>query len=204
MTKVLDQEYWNNRYEASQTGWDLGEVSPPIKAYIDQLTNKNLRILIVGCGNAHEAQYLLEAGFTHITLLDIAPSLVEKLKLQYQDEPSITVVLGDFFEHHAEYDLIIEQTFFCAILPSMRQAHARQMYNLLAPNGKLVGVLFDCEFDKEGPPFGGSIAEYKVYFEPYFTFQTFEKSYNSASPRAGNEAFIILIKNERILKPLVG
>ena len=28
----LGQSYWNKQYESNTTGWDLGEVSPPIKA----------------------------------------------------------------------------------------------------------------------------------------------------------------------------
>ncbi|MBC7641686.1 MAG: thiopurine S-methyltransferase, partial [Flavobacterium sp.] len=31
----LDQTYWDNQYKANATGWDLGQVSPPIKNYID-------------------------------------------------------------------------------------------------------------------------------------------------------------------------
>ena len=72
----LGETYWNNQYVASETGWDLGEVSPPLKAYIDQLTNKNLRILIPGCGNTYEAEYLLQQEYTDITVIDIAPTLV--------------------------------------------------------------------------------------------------------------------------------
>ena len=49
-----------------QLGWDLGEVSPPIKSYIDTLEDKNIRILIPGCGNTYEAEYLLEQGFTKL------------------------------------------------------------------------------------------------------------------------------------------
>jgi hypothetical protein len=51
-----------NVIRSNETGWDLGQVSPPLKAYIDQLTDKNLRILIPGCGNSYEAEYLLEKG----------------------------------------------------------------------------------------------------------------------------------------------
>ena len=75
----LGETYWNNQYEADATGWDLGTVSPPLKEYIDQLTNKDLRILIPGCGNTYEADYLLQKGFTNITVIDIAPALVAKL-----------------------------------------------------------------------------------------------------------------------------
>jgi hypothetical protein len=75
----LGEAFWNNRYDTADTGWDLGQVSPPLKAYIDQLENKNLRILIPGCGNTYEAEYLLQQGFEDVTVIDIAPTLVASL-----------------------------------------------------------------------------------------------------------------------------
>lgn len=76
----LDKMYWDNQYQTNTIGWDLGEVSPPIKSYIDTLQNKEKRILIPGCGNTYEAEYLLKQGFTNITVIDIAPTLVKKLQ----------------------------------------------------------------------------------------------------------------------------
>ena len=38
--------YWEKRYQKGETGWDAGQITTPIKEYIDQLTNKNLKILI--------------------------------------------------------------------------------------------------------------------------------------------------------------
>lgn len=190
----LNKEYWNNRYLQQQTGWDLQEVSPPLKAYIDQLTNKQLRILIPGCGNAYEALYLAQQGFTDITLLDIAPAVVEQLKLGLQQYPQVKVTEGDFFKHNGSYDLVLEQTFFCALHPSLRQQYAENMHRLLARDGKLTGVLFNTVFDTEGPPFGGSAEEYKPLFEPFFSVVTFAPCYNSFCKREGTEIFIILEK----------
>ena len=51
----LSEKAWDNRYLNNDIGWDLGTVSPPLKAYFDQLENKELKILIPGGGNAHEA-----------------------------------------------------------------------------------------------------------------------------------------------------
>ena len=93
----LDGTFWNNQYNTNTTGWDLGEVSPPIKAYIDQLNNKDLRILIPGCGNSYEAGYLLQQGFTNITLIDIAPILVARLQEKYRNNENIKIIQGDFF-----------------------------------------------------------------------------------------------------------
>lgn len=191
---TLNEQYWNDRYVTQTTGWDLGAVSPPLKAYIDQLADKHLRILIPGCGNTYEAAYLLQQGFTNITVLDIAPLLVDELQQQFANEPHLKVVEGDFFAHQGEYDLILEQTFFCAIDPALRPAYARQMHQLLAPIGKLVGVLFNREFEAAGPPFGGTADEYDAYFVPLFEPLVFSPCYNSVTPRAGNELFVVLRK----------
>ena len=186
----LDKTYWNNQYDANATGWDLGEVSPPIKAYTDQLTNKNLRILIPGCGNTYEAEYLLQQGFTDVTVIDIAPTLVAQLKEKFASNPNLKIIFGDFFEHAGAYDLILEQTFFCAINPPLRKDYVAKMNELLSPNGRLVGVLFDREFEQQGPPFGGFKHQYEPMFEKYFHFKTFELCKNSFVKRAGTELFI--------------
>ena len=78
--KTMSKEYWNNLYVKDETGWDIGFPSPAIKEYVDQLTNKDIAILIPGCGNAYEAEYLLALGFTNVTLIDIAPSLTAALE----------------------------------------------------------------------------------------------------------------------------
>lgn len=192
--KKLDEEFWNNRYLSSNTQWDLSVVSPPLKNYIDQIENKNVKILIPGCGNAYEAEYLLQHGFDNITVIDIAPKLVESLQIKFKREPRITILLGDFFELNQKFDLIIEQTFFCALPIKLRQQYAEKINQLLNKNGKLVGLLFNREFETEGPPFGGSKEEYMDYFKPYFSFKYFDDCYNSFHKRYGTELFINLIK----------
>jgi SAM-dependent methyltransferase len=196
--KPLDQDYWDSQYQANSTGWDLGEVSPPLKSYIDTLEDKKARILIPGCGNTYEAEYLLEQGFTNITVIDIAPTLVENLKTKFKDNSNIKIILGDFFEHQGAYDLIIEQTFFCALPPTMRQKYVWKMHQLLANKGKIAGLLFNRTFES-GPPFGGSQEEYELLFNASFHLDKMEVCQNSATPRAGSELFIELQKNNEVL-----
>lgn len=191
----LGETYWDNQYKANSTYWDLGEVSPPLKAYINQLTNKNVRILIPGCGNTYEAEYLLQQGFTDITVIDIAPTLVANLKERFTSNLNIKIILGNFFEHEGIYDLILEQTFFCALNPFFRKNYVVKMYELLAPAGKLVGVLFNRKFEKKGPPFGGLKSEYEPLFRKYFDLIFFENCNNSFVKRADTELFINLQKN---------
>lgn len=193
---AFPDQYWSERYETGNTKWDIGYPSTPLQTYIDQLRQQDLQILIPGCGNAYEAYYLLEQGFTNITLLDISKILVERLQasIEPQHEDMIRILHQDFFAHYDQYDLILEQTFFCSLLPSFRPAYARQMHRLLKPGGTLAGVLFQFMLNEQGPPFGGSKEEYLQYFEPYFYIKTMEDAYNSIKPRVGSELFFILNK----------
>jgi len=195
MSILLNKDYWNDRYLHHQTGWDLGVISTPLKEYIDQLKDKNTAILIPGCGNGYEAQYLLQKGFLNITLVDIAPLATDaiKEKLAQYINNGLQLITGDFFALTSSYDLILEQTFFCALDLSLRTAYVNQMHALLKPNGKLVGLLFNRNFEG-GPPFGGKEAEYQSLFENKFHIQVMHKAYNSIEPRAGTELFIILQK----------
>lgn len=191
----LDKAYWNRRWERGETGWNIGYASPAIVEYMAQLTDKNIAVLIPGCGNAYEAEKLVELGFTNITIMDIAPALANKLKQKFSANTAIKVVCDNFFEHNAKYDVIIEQTFFCALLPSLRSQYAVKCAELLNANGKIVGVLFNKAFEQEGPPFGGCKEEYRTYFTPYFTIKKMELCYNSIAPRINTELFFNLIKN---------
>lgn len=185
----LDKNYWSDRYSKSETGWDLGAISTPIKEYIDQLTDKNLKILIPGCGFGYEAEYLFKNGFPNVHVLDFAQEPLDHFLLRNPEFPKNQLHQDDFFAHIGEYDLIIEQTLFCAIDPKLRKDYAKKISQLLSKNGKLVGVLFNREFES-GPPFGGSKLEYESYFSPYFTQMNMEECYNSIPPRKGSELFI--------------
>lgn len=186
----LGQEFWNDRYLTQNIQWNLGQVSPPLKQYFEQITNKEIKILIPGCGNAYEAEYLSQLGFTNIVLIDIAPKIVEELKDKFEHKNNIQVIHDDFFNHINTYDLIIEQTFFCALNPDLRKQYVEKMHQLINTNGKLVGLLFNKIFEADGPPFGGTIEEYILLFNKYFHLNTFENCYNSFSKRENTELFI--------------
>lgn len=194
----LNKSFWDNRWKNNHTGWDMrGSIAPIIADYFkNQLAkNRDSKILIPGCGNAYEAELLAALGFTNITVVDIAPTLVEKLQEKFKENTSIKVIESDFFDlKEGEYDGIFEQTFFCALHPKLRPKYAEKMHHLLKDNGLLVGLLFDRTFPFDGPPFGGNSKEYKEYFTPYFDYITWEKSNASIPPRQGTELFIELRK----------
>jgi thiopurine S-methyltransferase len=193
MKQFLSTEFWSERYQQNETAWDLGQISPPIKEYIDQLTNKELKILIPGCGLGHEGEYLFRNGFLNVHLLDLTKEPLVDFKKRNPEFTKKQLITGDFFEHEGKYDLIIEQTLFCAINPSLRIKYAEKTAELLRKKGKLVGLLFNREFIG-GPPFGGNKEEYLIYFEKYFSIVEMNECKNSIAPRQGSELFINLKK----------
>ena len=192
---TLDAQYWNNRYLDNDTGWDIGSVSTPLKQYIDQLSDKNIAVLIPGGGNSYEAAYLLEKGFTNITIVDFAAQVGERLKEKFSQwlGKGLTVICADFFTLEGSFDMVLEQTFFCALDPALRSKYAAKMHELLSDHGKLVGLLFDKNFEG-GPPFGGQMEEYKTLFAALFNIKIMEPCYNSIVPRMGAELFVLMEK----------
>ena len=187
---LLNKSYWENRYTENETGWDIGVVSTPLKMYIDQLKNKNISILIPGAGNGYEFDYLLNKGFHDTYVMDIAQKPLDTI-LERNEIEKKHLIHQDFFEHNGQYDLIIEQTFFCALDPTLRRNYVTKMLELLKPNGKIIGLLFNFELTLQGPPFGGSKEEYIDLFNDYFTIKTLENCYNSIKPRSNRELFFI-------------
>lgn len=193
-----EENYWTQRYVQKNTGWDIGKPSTPLKTYIDQLENKALKILIPGAGNSYEAEYLFNTGFKNVYVLDISEPPLNALKKRVPHFPENQIIQDNFFFHEGNYDLILEQTFFCSFPPTTenRTQYAHKMYDLIKPNGKLVGLWFNFPLtsDMEKRPFGGSKKEYLNYLSPLFKVKTFEKCYNSIPERLGNELFGIFEK----------
>jgi len=191
---LLDENFWDSRYQSNTIGWDIGRISTPLKEYFDQLKNKELKILIPGGGNSYEAEYLHNKGFTNVFVIDLSKTALENLQKRIPSFPEEHLIHSNFFELQETYDLIIEQTFFCALNPELRPQYAIKMNELLHTKGKLVGLLFSVPLYDDRPPFGGSKEEYIPYFKPYFNLEIIENSYNSVLERANQELFIKFIK----------
>ncbi|CAN1485376.1 thiopurine S-methyltransferase [Flavobacteriaceae bacterium] len=194
MTMKLTKNYWEERYQKGEISWNVGNVTKPIKEYIDQLTDKNIKILIPGAGNGYEFEYLIEKGFKNSFVVDYAETPLENLKKRIPNLDNNQIINADFFELEGKYDLIIEQTFFCALNPELRMEYVQKMKSLLNPKGKIVGILFQFPLTTEGPPFGGSKEEYNALFANDFSIITMETASNSIKARAGKELFIIFEK----------
>lgn len=189
-----DEKFWNDRYLENNTGWDIGYISSPLKVYFDQLSNKNIKILIPGAGNSYEAEYLHQLGFTNVYVADLSEIPLNNIRKRVPSFPQDHLIYGNYFDIHQKFDLIIEQTFFCAINPSLRKKYVKKASQLLNTKGKIVGLLFSIPLNTDHPPFGGNKDEYQNLFHSYFHIEIMETANNSIPKRMGNELFIKLMK----------
>lgn len=197
MVKIkLDKAYWDSRYQSDNIGWDIGFVSPAIKNWFDIQENKDLHILIPGAGSGYEVSYAHKIGFKNVFYMDISSEAVALFKSKNKSFPENRILSSDFFDLNlsSHFDIIIEQTFFCAQSPSRRVKYVKKTHDLLRKKGQIVGLLFGINFQKNGPPFGGDIVQYQKLFESKYEIEKLQICKNSIPERAGNEIWMELTK----------
>lgn len=187
----LEADYWDQQYKNGHIGWDIGYAAPAIVEYFHQVKDKSIQILIPGAGNAWEAEYLWNAGFENLFVLDFSKQAVDSFQKRFPEFPSSHIFNENFFHHDGQYDIIVEQTFFSSLSPLLRGQFAEKIFELLKPKGKLIGLLFNHPFNFDRPPYGGSMEEYLLLFEKHYNLKVFEEAYNSIKPRKGREIFMI-------------
>jgi len=189
MSKHLSPGYWEQRYQQEDTPWDIGYSSPPLLHYLEKLSDYSTRILIPGAGHAYEAVWLHRQGFKNVYVCDWAPSAFERLQNQAPGFPKNHQLAVDFFTLDRTVDLILEQTFFCALPPEQRPDYVKKTAQLLSEEGRVAGLLFAHPFDHAGPPFGGTAEEYRKLFQAQFDILQMQLAPDSIAPRAGRELF---------------
>ena len=189
---MLDKNYWDKRYIYNKTEWDLGTFSPPIIHWLDQQKDKTINILVPGAGFGHEVIYAFENGFNNVYYLDYATKAVIKFKEKCPKFPEKQILIQDFFKLKKNdfFDVILEQTFFCALEPSLRNEYVIKCHKLLKNEGKVIGLLFNTNFNHDGPPFGGGTDDYIALFSKNFNLLEMGNSIHSVKPRKGNELWI--------------
>ena len=195
----LNESFWNNRYLENNTGWDLGVISTPIKKWFDSQINKDLQILVPGAGKGHEVKYGFDHGFNNIYYLDSSTEAISSFKENCPNFPKDQIIKSDFFDLRKDlfFDVVIEQTFFCAISPFLRKEYVKKTHEILTEDGCVVGLLFNKNFDHQGPPFGGLYEEYVELFSKIFIIEKLENSMHSMTPRKENEFWLTLKKNNK-------
>jgi len=160
-------DFWDTRYRDRVMPWDAGRVPVDLRSYAARL-RPGARILVPGCGSAHDVHYLAESGFD-VLAVDFSAEAVALAKRNlgcFGDR----VQLADFFAFAASgkpFDLIYERAFLCALPRKMWPLYGPRCAQLLALGGLLAGFFFYAANPK-GPPFGTSAEELHGLLDPRF------------------------------------
>ena len=181
---------WERHYDENNLEWDLGEVAPPFVCLWEEMRISPCKAIVPGCGRGHEVIFLAERGF-QVTAIDFTQGAVGLTKRALSKKSlSGEVLQQDFFElascHNNQFDLMLENTFFCAITPVMRHRYVSIAERILKPGGLLIGLFY--ETGKEGgPPFNTSKSDVEEYFSELFVIKMLSKTSHSAEQRQDKE-----------------
>ena len=192
---VNTAEFWEACYETEMDNWDLGGPTPVFERIASEIPKG--RICVIGCGRGYDAVTFAKAGF-EVTAIDFAQTAVlASRENARKKEVEMTVLREDFFdlpdELHGQFDYIMEYTCFCAISPERRFEYDRVIWQLLKPEGKLLGLFFPLDKDVEegGPPWGVNISELHKLFSLHWDLESEEMPKESIEPRADREVLMI-------------
>src|SRR6266705_934990 len=129
-------QFWDERFRNGIMPWDFGGVPPDLRTWL-ATPRGPMRVLIPGCGSAHELRHFAELGHavTAIDFSDVALQVALKVAGPFSD----AVVKADFFKFQpAAFDLVYERAFLCALVRS----------------GGVLAGFFYFDDNRRGPPFG--------------------------------------------------
>jgi len=155
-----DRQFWQNRFETQQTGWDRGAPSPQLLQWLDDGTfaaaaaapGARPRVVVPGCGSGHEVVALAAAG-VDVTGLDYTEAAVARSRAALADAGLVEagrVELADVlaWQPPAPLDAVYEQTCLCALHPDHWTAYGDALHGWLRPGGRL--LLLAMQSPKEG------------------------------------------------------
>lgn len=188
--KNYTQADWQDHYEKNDLGWDLGRASPPLARWIEENSIAPCRVIVPGCGRGHEVLHLAEKGF-EVTAVDFTAGAVDHVSRALAERGLRgTPMQRNFFDLESQYDgafdLMLEQTFFCAISPRERPAYVNTACRILKPGACLLGLFYQTN-ESGGPPFNTTRDDILHHFSPRFEIEHLEKTPHSVDRRKDRE-----------------
>lgn len=195
---IHQSNYWCDIYKSEgNPGWNLNQPAEAFKDMFPRLKLPRSRILVLGCGEGHDAAYFAQAGHV-VTAVDFSKEAIERGKKKYGEVEGLTFYQEDVFklpqEWNHTFDLVVEHTCFCAVPPDQRDEFVRTWRRMLHEEGQLMGLFFSME-KRAGPPYGATEWELRKRLQPYFQFLFWGRWRKSLPQRQGRELFILAKKS---------
>lgn len=175
MKSELGPDFWQERFDSCQTGWDRGEPSPQLLAWLDSAALTPCRVVVPGCGAGWEVAELARRGF-EVVGIDFTEAAVARTRARCQAlGVAAEVVQADVLAYTPAkpFDAVYEQTCLCALPPQSWLAYEAQLQGWLRPEGRLWALFMQVlrpaaseEGWVQGPPFHCDINAMQAVFAP--------------------------------------
>ncbi len=195
--EIQTAKYWQDVYATEgKPGWDLQEAAEALKDMIQRVKFPKSRILVLGCGEGHDAALFAQAGHI-VTAVDFSAAGILRGREKYKDLANLTFVQENIFnlpqDWNFSFDVIVEHTCFCAISTAQRKNLIAVWRRLLHEEGQLMGVFFSM-LKRSGPPYGATEYELRELLKPHFQFLFWGRWRQSLPRRQGKELFVLAKK----------
>lgn len=175
MSNELGPRFWQERFDSRQTGWDRGEPSPQLRAWLESSALTPCRLAVPGCGAGWEVAELARRGF-EVVGIDFTEAAVARTRARCQAlGVAAEVVQADVLAYTPAkaFDAVYEQTCLCALPPESWLAYEAQLQRWLRPGGRLWALFMQVlrpaaseEGWVQGPPFHCDINAMRAVFAP--------------------------------------
>lgn len=199
---------WHQRWAEDKTAWDLNGPHPlthELLVLALKLVPRDprLRWLIPGCGRAHDAKELLEAGIKDVVAKDLVPKAIEEARNIYGRLAGLSFVCGDVTSisksEELSFDGIFDRAMLCALNGVDRTNYVLAMTRLLKPGGVFASIAFARTANLEsGPPFAITELELRQVFESCFEILHIEPRVSSACDQKILKEWLFLAKKRPV------
>ncbi len=190
-------EFWRDFYRRNELNWDLGEPSPPFVQLHESGRIAPCRVAVPGCGSGWEVAWLARRGY-RVTGIDFAPEALERVAARLAaDNLTAELLHADLFDlpesAFGRFDLVLEQTCFCAIEPHRRGEYVAAVHRMLVPSGRLIALFYD-HGEPDGPPFTTTPGQVRELFSDHFSIDSLTMAPHSHTRRQGKEWLGVLTR----------
>lgn len=197
--QIQNPQFWMDVYKSEPNpGWNLNEPAEAFKDMLPRIKLPKSRILVLGCGEGHDAALFAQAGHL-VTAVDFSKDAIARGKQKYGDLTNLSFYESNIFhlpqEWNFSFDVVVEHTCFCAIPPDQRNELVRLYRRMLHEEGQLMGVFFAME-KRSGPPYGSTEWEIRKRTEQGFHYLFWGRLRNSLPSRLGRELFVLAKKRK--------
>lgn len=204
--KMLSKDWYEKIYatRGSRPGWDIGQ---PHTSLMELLNGDRLplaRVLVPGCGLAHDAIVLAEKGFD-VLAFDFSTHAIRRAKQKANKKQglNLTFAIKDIFalpdSYNSTFDYVIEIGNFQAMSVKERREYVGVLQRVLVPSGTCIVICKKYPPLTPGPK-GLKKKSLSKYFSSYFKVVRIDQvlMYRDRPPLDGYR--LIAKKTKRILR----